>query len=82
MVPDPLFTVNDRLKLDYEIIEENLTLAPSTYWDRFLKHALAARVQDKLPESRYQSNETKITVSVEKRNERDLRKCFDGINIE
>ncbi|KAK0744093.1 hypothetical protein B0T18DRAFT_431244 [Schizothecium vesticola] len=71
-----------RLSTLTEITEENLTLAPSAYWDRSLKHALAARVQDKLSESRHQPDETKITVSVEKRNERDLRKCFDRINIE
>ncbi|KAK0611701.1 hypothetical protein B0T14DRAFT_571571 [Immersiella caudata] len=55
-----------RLSTLTEITEENLTLAPSAYWDRFLKQALTAR----------------ISVSVEKRNERDLRKCYDGVNIE
>lgn len=65
-----------------EITEENLTLAPGAYWNKFLKQALATRVQDKLPEPRYEPDETKITVSVEKRNERDLRKCFDRTNIE
>ncbi|KAK0720956.1 hypothetical protein B0H67DRAFT_469176, partial [Lasiosphaeris hirsuta] len=65
-----------------EITEENLTLTPSAYWDRFLKQALTARVQDKLSESRHQPDETKISVSVEKRNERDLRKCFDRIKID
>ncbi|KAK3363553.1 hypothetical protein B0T25DRAFT_587475 [Lasiosphaeria hispida] len=44
-----------------EITEENLMLAPSAYWDRFLKHMLAARVQDKLSESRHQPDETKIS---------------------
>ncbi|KAK0618868.1 hypothetical protein B0T14DRAFT_565775 [Immersiella caudata] len=57
-------------------------LAPGAYWDKFLKQALATRVQDKLPEPKYGPDETKITVSVEKRNERDLRKRFDGTNIE
>jgi hypothetical protein len=71
-----------RLSTLTEITEENLALAPSAYWDKFLKQALATRVQDKLPQPKYEADETKITVSVEKRNERDLRKCFDGINIE
>jgi hypothetical protein len=71
-----------RLSTLTEITEENLALAPSAYWDKFLKHAVATRVRDKLPESKYQPDETKITVSVEKRNERDLRKCFDGMDIE
>lgn len=71
-----------RLSTLIEITEENLTLAPGAYWDKFLKYALATRVYDKLPELNYEPDETKITVSVEKRNERDLRKCFDGTNIE
>lgn len=43
------------------ITEENLALTPSAYRDKFLKQALATRVQDKLPESKYQRDETKIT---------------------
>ncbi|KAK4446490.1 hypothetical protein QBC34DRAFT_411309 [Podospora aff. communis PSN243] len=71
-----------RLSTLTEITEENLTLAPGAYWDKFLKQALTTRVQDRLPEPRYEPDETKITVSVEKRNERDLRKRFDGTNVE
>ncbi len=71
-----------RLSTFTEIIEENFTLTSNAYWEKFLKWALKTIVQDKLSGSKYEPNETKVTVSIEKRNERDLRKRFDGLNIE
>ncbi|KNB18627.1 hypothetical protein FOXG_16108 [Fusarium oxysporum f. sp. lycopersici 4287] len=41
-----------RLSKLVEITEENLTLAPGAYWDKFLSLDLATTVKDKLPEPR------------------------------
>ncbi|KAI8716789.1 hypothetical protein NCS52_00973300 [Fusarium sp. LHS14.1] len=62
--------------------KENLTLAPGAYWDRFLSAELAATVKDKLPELRYEPDDTTVVVSVEKRSERNMRKRFDGLIVD
>ncbi|EXL64494.1 hypothetical protein FOPG_19244 [Fusarium oxysporum f. sp. conglutinans race 2 54008] len=71
-----------RLSKLVEITEENLTLAPGAYWDKFLSVELAAIVKDKLPEPRYEPDETTVAVSVEKRSERNMRKQFDGLDVD
>ncbi|KAI1012467.1 hypothetical protein LB504_013142 [Fusarium proliferatum] len=71
-----------RLSKLVEITEENLTLAPGAYWDKYLSVDLAATVKDKLPEPRYESDETTVIVSVEKRSERNMRKRFDGLVVD
>lgn len=71
-----------RLSKLVEITEENLTLAPGAYWDQFLSVELAATVRDKLPEPRYEPDETTVVVSVEKRSERNMRKRFDGLVVD
>ncbi|KAH7239942.1 uncharacterized protein BKA55DRAFT_542541 [Fusarium redolens] len=63
-----------------EITEEDLTLAPSAYWDRFLSAELAKMVASKVPSPEYKPVETTIVVSVDKRSERNLRKQFPGLN--
>ncbi|PCD20298.1 hypothetical protein AU210_016166 [Fusarium oxysporum f. sp. radicis-cucumerinum] len=69
-----------RLSKLVEITEE--TLAPGAYWDKFLSVDLAATVKEKLPEPRYESDETTVIVSVEKRSERNMRKRFDGLVVD
>ncbi|KAH6869397.1 hypothetical protein B0T10DRAFT_501620 [Thelonectria olida] len=71
-----------RLSKLVEITEENLILAPGAYWDKFLSVELAATVKDKLPETKYEPDETTIVVSVEKRSERNMRKRFDGLHVD
>ncbi|KAH7248180.1 hypothetical protein B0J15DRAFT_401062, partial [Fusarium solani] len=71
-----------RLSKLVEITEENLTLSPIAYWDRFLSVELAATVKDKLPDPRYEPDEITVVVSVEKRSERNLRKRFDGLIVD
>jgi hypothetical protein len=71
-----------RLSKLVEITEENLTLAPGAYWDKFLSVELASTVKDKLPEPRYEPDETTVVVSVEKRSERNMRKRFDGLVVD
>ncbi|KAI8654444.1 hypothetical protein NCS57_01189800 [Fusarium keratoplasticum] len=71
-----------RLSKLVEITEENLTLAPGAYWDKFLSAELAATVKDKLPEPRYEPDETTVVVSVEKRSERNMRKRFNGLIVD
>ncbi|ENH66712.1 hypothetical protein FOC1_g10000474 [Fusarium oxysporum f. sp. cubense race 1] len=71
-----------RLSKLVEITEENLTLAPSAYWDKFLSVELAATARDKLPEPRYEPDETTVVVSVEKRSERNMRKRFDVLIVD
>ncbi|CAI6050517.1 unnamed protein product [Clonostachys chloroleuca] len=70
-----------RLSKLVEVTEENLTLAPGAYWHEFLSVELAATVRDKLPEQKYEPDETTIIVSVEKRSERNIRKRFDGLAV-
>ncbi|KAI3571441.1 hypothetical protein IWW34DRAFT_811837 [Fusarium oxysporum f. sp. albedinis] len=71
-----------RLSKLAEITEEDLTLAPSAYWDRFLSAELAKMVASKLPSPEHEPVETTVVVSVDKRSERNLRKQFPGLSIQ
>ena len=71
-----------RLSKLVKITEDYLTLTPGAYWDKFLSADLAATVKYKLPESKYEPDETTIVVSVDKRSERNMRKRFDGLVVD
>ncbi|KAG5654824.1 hypothetical protein KAF25_000231 [Fusarium avenaceum] len=71
-----------RLSKLAEITEEDLTLAPSAYWDRFLSAELAKMVASKVPSPEHEPVETTVVVSVDKRSERNLRKQFPGLGIQ
>ncbi|KAK2474772.1 hypothetical protein H9L39_14732 [Fusarium oxysporum f. sp. albedinis] len=71
-----------RLSKLAEITEEDLTLAPSAYWDRFLSAELAKMVASKLPSPEHEPVETTVVVSVDKRSERNLRKQVPGLSIQ
>ncbi|KAI9147313.1 hypothetical protein HJFPF1_12332 [Paramyrothecium foliicola] len=65
-----------------EITEENLTLAPGAYWEKYLCLALAKMVEAKLPGAKYEPYETTITVSTTKRGEKKLKLQGDGLHID
>ncbi|KAF4502810.1 hypothetical protein FAGAP_966 [Fusarium agapanthi] len=71
-----------RLSKLAEITEEDLTLAPSAYWDRFLSAELAKMVASKVPSPEHEPVETTVVLSVDKRSERNLRKQFPGLSIQ
>ena len=63
--------------------EPNQVLAPSAYWERFLKSKLARVVGQKFsPDQRVRSDDTAITVTVNDRSERKLTKRFEKTNID
>ncbi|KAK6706715.1 hypothetical protein SNK05_010594 [Fusarium graminearum] len=71
-----------RLSKLTEITEEDLTLAPSAYWDRFLSAKLAKMVASKVPSLEHKPVKTTVVISVDKRSERNLQKQFLGLNIQ
>ncbi|KAI6747682.1 hypothetical protein HG531_008224 [Fusarium graminearum] len=71
-----------RLSKLTEITEEDLTLAPSAYWDRFLSAKLVKMVASKVPSLEHKPVETTVVISVDKRSERNLQKQFPGLNIQ
>ena len=68
-------------KLTEDTIED-IELAPGAYWNEVLQSELAILVQSKLPEPRYQPDETSITVSNSKRGERPFQKRFNKLLID
>lgn len=71
-----------RLSKLAEITEEDLTLAPNAYWDRFLSAKLDKMVASKVPSPEHEPVETTVVISVNKRSERNLRKQFLGLSIQ
>ncbi|KAJ5647181.1 hypothetical protein N7490_003553 [Penicillium lividum] len=63
--------------------EPNQVLAPSAYWEKFLKSKLGRVVGQKFsPDQRVRSDDTAITVTVNDRSERKLTKRFEKTNID
>ncbi|KAH7303748.1 hypothetical protein B0I35DRAFT_383594, partial [Stachybotrys elegans] len=82
-VPVPvLLRKNKKSTTLAEITEENLTLAPGDYWEKFLCLALAKMVEAKLPGTKYEPDETTMIVSTTKRGEKKLKLQADGLNVD
>ncbi|KFA69627.1 hypothetical protein S40285_04032 [Stachybotrys chlorohalonatus IBT 40285] len=66
-----------------EITEENLTLAPSAYWEeKFLHVALAKMVESKLPDTKYEPDEATTLISTTKRGEKKLKLQANGLDLQ
>ncbi|KFA80389.1 hypothetical protein S40288_10193 [Stachybotrys chartarum IBT 40288] len=64
-----------------EITEENLTVAPSAYWEKSLCLALAKMVEAKLPGTKYEPDEATIIMSTTKRGEKKLKLQANGLDL-
>ena len=74
-------TVNNRVVA--KDTEPDLVLAPSVYWDEYLKKKLEERIRTKTRRNRrIRSEDTAIVISVNDRSQRDLNKWFGKTNIE
>lgn len=68
-------------KLTEDTIED-VEVAPGTYWNEVLESELETLVKSKVPEPRYQPDETTITVSTSKRGEHSFLKRFNKLLID
>lgn len=74
-------TLNGRTKLDDT--EQDLVLAPSCYWERFLKPKLETVVAQKFTRAqRVRLDDTNITVSINDRSEDKLSGTFPKLSID
>ena len=63
--------------------EQNLVLAPASYWQLFVQPNLADVLRRKASRNRIvRSDDTKVVVSVTERSERDLKKTFKDTEID
>lgn len=80
------YTIKWKVTLNSKLIskdtEQNLVLAPSFYWPRYLQPKLEKLLCKKISSNkRVTLNDTNVVVSVTDRSERDLTKRFDETEI-
>ncbi|KAI9778682.1 MAG: hypothetical protein M1839_007913 [Geoglossum umbratile] len=79
------YSIEWKLTLNNKLItkdtKQDLVLAPTFYWLRFLQPKLEKLLRKKLPNKRVTADDTNAVVSVTERSERDLTKRFDDTDI-
>jgi hypothetical protein len=80
------YSIERKVNLNGKMIskdtEQDLVLAPASYWQLFLQPRLEKLLLKKLPyNSCVRSDDTNLVVSVTERSERDLIKRFDELEI-
>ncbi|KAA8643693.1 uncharacterized protein ATNIH1004_010467 [Aspergillus tanneri] len=80
------YSIEWKLALNKRVVvsdtEQNLVLAPSAYWDKFLNPKLERVVGQKFSrDQRVRPDDTAITVAINDRSEHNLTKRFEKTNI-
>jgi hypothetical protein len=81
------YSIEWRVTLNSKVVskdtEQDLVLAPASYWQLFLQPKLGKLLRKKLPQNKcVRSDDTNVVVSVADRSQRDLTKRFDDTEIE